>query len=146
MERQNKPALLGLPTECLNRIVELVVHHEQTGGIICPRPDNISDNFYLLISGHRFSMDRDEQPKWPIWPLWLFSPEEVTQWENRQRIWNESPNKASGHTCPLDCLTQPPIVSVNRQLRELSLPMFYGLNQIHLELGNFELSDDSLVP
>lgn len=95
----------------------------------------------LLVSDHRLYMRADCEPDVPEGTSSVpgLTSQVIETRQNLQRIWAESRNKASGHTCTLDCLVQPTIASVNRCLRGLSLPMFYGLNQFHFQLWGFEL-------
>ena len=53
---------------------------------------------------------------------------------------DKTANHTSGHYSRLDCLLQPPITYVNRQIRAESLSLFYQINKFHFELDNFVLN------
>lgn len=156
MERSNEPTLLGLPAELRVRIFELVLYHRETGGVISPRPDFIdldpggnvaAATHMVLISGWRYQMhhsdtpdDLDESDAWAQPGMRHDVRPNSRTLEQRVKTWEESPNYATKHICNLDCLVQPSISLVNCQLRNESLPIFYGINHFHIELSNNEHS------
>jgi hypothetical protein len=141
MERPNEPTLLDMPTELRNRILELAVFHEEAGGIISPGPDDVSIPFVTSISGQRFVAFDYIHPCIPDdskLPTWAGGP--GSQGHHLMKTWLQSPNWRSNHLCKLDCLVQPSITRVNKQLLSETLPIFYGVNHIYIELANFELT------
>ena len=55
-------------------------------------------------------------------------------------FWSGSTMAKNRHFCSLDCLAQPALTRVNRQIRAESLGFFYTANHFHLELDNFALA------
>jgi hypothetical protein len=140
MERSNEPTLLGLPTEMRLSILELVVYHKETNGVISPRADNPNGTasafprrFALWeATGRRFLMVHDQYPLKAQDNYWIVH----TRSGEALEMWKCTPNHASKHTCTLDCLVQPAITRTCAQLRAESLSMFYELNHFHLEMDN----------
>ena len=63
--------------------------------------------------------------------------ENLNAFSRLQGVWEESANRRSDHLCTLDCLVQPPLTFVSRQVRTETLPIFYGVNKFHIEMSNF---------
>lgn len=71
-----------------------------------------------------------------------FTERQQIEEHNRHQsgIWANSPNFRFNHYCTLDCLLQPSLTLVSRQVRAESLPFFYSGNKFHLEMSNFVLA------
>ena len=146
------PTLLRLPPELRNRIWELVVFHEPTGGVICPLQDthgqaNASPyaSSMAMVSGARFLIQRKipnfDYPKKYIRSVQIAGGKaEYFTIMDLWKLWQGSPQVNSEHCCNLDCLLQPPIARVNMQIRAESLPLFYSTNHFHFEMSNFALA------
>lgn len=156
MPEASRPTLLGLPPELRNRIWEMVVFHEPTGGVICPLQGahgtvraghGVACSPYLyhdsmvITSGARFKTSRFqlELPSWfrPNSAQFQGSPAADVTMEELEELWKSSPIVISNHFCTVDCLVQPAITFVNRQVRKESLALFYHVNTFHLEISNF---------
>jgi hypothetical protein len=152
MAEGGTPTLLDLPPELRNRIWELVVFHEPTGGVICPLQDTHGQvnatshpESMAMIAGARF-MIYGRIPNFDCPRKYLHSAQAsggqaadlsiIELW----RLWHKSPNLESKHFCNLNCLLQPPITHVNAQVRAESLPLFYSTNHFHFEMSNFALA------
>ena len=86
-------------------------------------------------------MDTDQKPKVPRVPGVQIAYVS-NQWRKCKHKWMRSPNKLLDHICILGYLVQPPISFINRRLRQVSLPVFYGVNRFHFEMANFKLFKD----
>lgn len=158
MASDNTPTLLGLPAELRNEIWKLVVFHEVTDGVISPLQDE--DEGYswgndtsqglrrrpvvslIYACGERFRLLDHEPLSHHAQGRPANPAEKAAQDAEIDRyyaVWEKTANNISGHYCKLSCLLQPRITHVNRQVRAESLSMFYHINKIHIELGNFVL-------
>ena len=156
MAEPSTPKLLRLPPELRNRIWEMVVFHEPTGGVICPLQDAhgtvraghgvacspyLYHNSMTFTSDARFKISRSqlELPSWfrPNSAQFRGGPAADLKMEELEERWKSSPIVTANHFCSLDCLLQPAITLVNRQMRRESLAMFYHVNVFHLEMSNF---------
>ena len=168
MSHAAKPNLLGLPGELRIRIYELVVFHEESGGVISPIKDEgtalrrpiprsshdhgliidlhqIAASSMTLVSDDRFKI-YENRPQLPDPEEMEFGPLVMRAWnlvamireqERFHKVWNCSANALSGHLCTLDCLLQPAVTRLNRDIRKDALPIFYTVNKFHLEMENF---------
>ena len=152
--------LLDLPAELRNRVYEFVVYHEENDGFIAPVLFNPKEDissmgqFFGVLRGQRQELkyicmvgDAEERISrrdpyiYEAIKAHLASGGRVDDKVFRTNIkplnvfnWNETFD--FGHLCSLNCLMQPEVTKVSRQLREETLPLFYGIHKFHLELSN----------
>jgi len=67
------------------------------------------------------------------------SEEEQSEVMHSRRLFQSSPVAETNHSCTMDCLLQPAVTTVSRQMREEALRAFYSVNRFHIELENFSL-------
>lgn len=139
-----RASLLGMPAEIRTAIFELVVFHAESDGVIAPTPDTLEEDSMTFIAGERMMIGKYKQYKRPV--PFLSSrgnpdqdPEKAYDAELKRYkdLFNKSTNRRCNHLCTLDCLAQPGLTIVNRQLREETLPIFYNINRFHFEMSNF---------
>ena len=157
---QVKPfRLLDLPAELRNRIYELVCYHEENNGCIAPVLMHHQsyfgslghDEFVGVIHGERQKMKYVCPDRSINKGLESIDERITTAVEDHfasgggpdaavVRLTEEDDGQAAtytcGHLCSRACLKQPAITKVNRQLREETLYIFYGVNKFHLEISN----------
>ncbi|KAK5114220.1 hypothetical protein LTR85_010285 [Meristemomyces frigidus] len=159
-------SLLGLPGELRSYIYELAVFHEPSDGVIAPLSDDKFLKCMTLVSINPEPDAVDSYPQladhWstkctpdmlcerfrvsnsmPMYGPSYASTRPVKELQ-AERAYNDylfctSANYVLHHFCTLDCLCQPPITKVNRQVREESLRAFYSVNHFHLEMHNFRI-------
>ncbi|KAK3711873.1 hypothetical protein LTR37_009391 [Vermiconidia calcicola] len=153
---EGSASLLDLPGELRNHIYELALFHEQTNGVISPLQDRSTANLYrhnqpergnaatrsqkdppasslTIICGHRFRVCEDIVIEYVSSNA--ISSQALERYEcNPDAVLDEV---ASRHLCTLECLLQPPLTLVNRQLRGEALATFYAANEFHFEMSNF---------
>ena len=155
MDRPNEPTLFGLPAELRTRILELVVFHNETNGIISPvcyvqtNCRKYRDGFYrnaILVSAEQDGVRFEERvdctaygPPNKSCDTSRMSQQDLKEHKHMLGMWLNSANSKNSHFCKLECLLQPSVSMVNAQLRRESLFVFYGINQFHLEMDNFHL-------
>lgn len=147
MAESSEPSLLGLPAELRNKIWEMIVYHKPTDGVICPLQDTHGignrdcDASRVVVSGARFRIQDFEQAFGTRWEA-RFEQTYGTPGSEMRRselieVWENTAVAKSNHFCTLNCLLQPPVTLVNRQIRSEALPLFYYSNTFHFELDNF---------
>lgn len=148
--------VLGLPRELRDHIYELALFHHESDGIIAPLRDGpkrclLQPRYeHTAIGGNKrpSSMTLIANQRMEICSikgvLLLPEPSKVKEIDDQNRrlsdIYCASANVESRHSCTLDCLLQPALTYINRQVREEVLPLFYSVNKFHFELCNFTLA------
>lgn len=133
--------LIALPAELRNRIYGFVLVHSENDGVIAPVCDLVDAESVTVIDG------RSECVK----SIWRGSIEAAVRLESDSKARGFSISKEGqvgiykigstsrkndAHICTLDCLRQPPVTMVSRQVRDETLPVFYDINRFHIETCN----------
>lgn len=122
-----------------------------------------SDCVTILRGGERFHIrarsrqhalpDQQFQPDggWPPLPSVLLKDKRTEVLFSclsdhpRMRIRNELPACAQNHMCTYECLIQPAMTKVCSSIRRETLPVFYRVNKIHLEMENLNTGGSTTV-
>ena len=143
MPSEGRLTLLGLPAELRNYIFELAVIHEDGNGVIAPLRRRSRPTVLRVVeqtSGVK-SPTTDNQSQTPGSDDSSSEREEVrSDQEQALTLLSDPANTHAHQSCTLDCLLQPPVTRVNRQIREEVLSLFYAVKQFHIELSRFTIS------
>lgn len=141
MDRSETLHLLGIPAEIRLYVLELAVLHEMTDGVITPSRKYSKRKYQTIMLSekdendlpYRIDINSDGSPYNHSGELFRTDEHE----NQRLSAYMGSATNQSRHVCDLECLLQPPITMVNRQLRQEGLPLFYQTNHFHIEMRNF---------
>lgn len=149
---QIRPGLLTLPPELRNDIYQLVLIHHEGGGVISPTQKKQSKDqgsahvHSLVLKGRcRMHLLRGRPYLMTGSPLVMRS-EKLEYYERMEDIRLALPKQEQDHLCYIDCLRQPALTKVSKQVRSETLPVFYGMNEFHFEMGNFIKSSIAQSP
>lgn len=133
--------MLSLPAELRNHIYELVVYHEDNGGIIAPVAEveggRLSGTWggrdaHLTIA---FTGGKEEVLSIPIGEGAKLRNCHIVETDDTAPPDSDAPapKRSPGHICTRSCLLQPLLSRTCAQLRSETLPVFYRVNAFHLE-------------
>ena len=149
--------LLDLPGELRNQIYEFVLFHSENNGCIAPvlihSQEHLArqgDRCCVIVNGKRKRTQRiaivramqelldDEVPELSTLSAETRSSDGIGEDRIVEIVDPKNGlapyvHEVYHHLCSLDCLMQPTITMVNRQIRSETLPLFYGMHDFHLE-------------